>query len=114
MHSGPGGMPLSAIHTHSMMPHPPSIAHLARGGMADGQMPKMVHPHEWANRHVPNGIPIIVAGGEYLLGPEQVKHIGDGDLTRGHDKLDQFVLEARRRNVKTTANLPGPKKGNQK
>src|ERR1700733_3318070 len=114
MSTGPGGLPLSHMVTHSTMPHPPSVAHLAHGGMADGQMPRMVHPREWANRDVPNGIPVIVAGGEYILSPDQVRHIGDGDLTRGHDKLDQLVLHARARNVRATAKLPGPKKGNER
>ena len=109
MHSGPGGIPLSPMHARSTIPHPPSVAHLASGGMAGGKMPRMVHPHEWANRQVPDGIPVMVAGGEYILGPDDVKHIGDGDITRGHDKLDQFVLHARSKNLRATAKLPGPK-----
>lgn len=113
LHSGPGGMPLSSIHARNTIPHPPSISHLASGGLADGQLPRMIHPHEWANRHVPNGIPVMVAGGEYILSPEDVRHIGDGDVTRGHDKLDQFVLHARARNLKATAKLPGPKGANE-
>lgn len=114
MHTGPGGIPLSHLVAHSTMPHPPSIGHLARGGLADGAMPCMVHPHEWAHRDVPNGIKVIVAGGEYILNPAQVTHIGDGDLTRGHDKLDQFVLHARAKNVRATARLPGPKGAHEK
>jgi hypothetical protein len=109
MHTGPGGIPLSPMHARSTIPHPPSVAHLASGGMAGGKMPRMVHPHEWANRQVPDGIPVMVAGGEYILGPDDVKHIGDGDITRGHDKLDQFVLHARSKNLRATAKLPGPK-----
>lgn len=113
MHTGPGGLPLSHATIHSTIPHPPSVGHLAHGGMADGAMPRMVHPHEWATREVPGGIPVIVAGGEFIYGPDDVRHIGDGDLTRGHDKLDQFVLHARAKNVRQTAKLPGPKKGNE-
>ena len=114
MHTGPGGIPLSPMHARSTIPHPPSVAHLASGGMAGGKMPRMVHPHEWANRQVPDGIPVMVAGGEYILGPDDVKHIGDGDITRGHDKLDQFVLHARSKSLRATAKLPGPKGATEK
>jgi hypothetical protein len=54
-------------------------------------------------------IPIIAAGGEFVVPPEAVMSIGDGDLARGHDALDHFVKMIRKRNIKTLRNLPGPK-----
>jgi hypothetical protein len=65
--------------------------HLAAGGEADA-------------------VPIVAAGGEYVLSPEQVKIAGDGDLEMGHRVLDEFVVRSRKNLVKTLKNLPGPKK----
>jgi len=56
------------------------------------------------------GVPIVAAGGEYVLHPDQVREIGGGDLDRGHQVLDAFVKKVRAENIKTLKNLPGPKK----
>lgn len=55
-------------------------------------------------------IPIVIAGGEYVVPPELVKMLGGGDIKRGHDILDQFVLHIRKKTVKTLKKLPGPVK----
>jgi hypothetical protein len=58
----------------------------------------------------PNPVPIIAAGGEYVIHPEDVRWLGDGDVDRGHKKLDDFVNKMRAKTIKTLKNLPGPKK----
>jgi len=68
---------------------------LATGGGADGE---------------DQGVPIVAAGGEYVLSPDQVRLAGNGDLDVGHKVLDEFVKRSRRELVKTLKNLPGPKK----
>lgn len=55
-------------------------------------------------------VPIIAAGGEYVISPEQVMHVGKGDLDTGHRVLDEFVKRMRAETVKTLKSLPGPKK----
>lgn len=55
-------------------------------------------------------VPIIAAGGEYVLSPEQVMHVGQGDLDTGHRVLDEFVKRMRSETVKTLKALPGPKR----
>lgn len=55
-------------------------------------------------------VPIVAAGGEYVLSPEEVMWAGDGDLDVGHKVLDEFVKRKRAETVKTLKNLPGPKK----
>lgn len=55
-------------------------------------------------------VPIVAAGGEYVITPEQVKWVGNGDLDLGHSVLDDFVVQQRAKTVKTLKNLPGPKK----
>jgi hypothetical protein len=51
-----------------------------------------------------------VAGGEYLLPPEVAVRLGGGDISHGHDILDQFVLQSRQKIVDETSRLKGPKK----
>ena len=55
-------------------------------------------------------VPIVAAGGEYVLSPDQVKMVGEGDLETGHRVLDEFVKRYRAKTIKTLKNLPGPKK----
>lgn len=56
------------------------------------------------------GVPIVAAGGEYVIPPEDVVHIGGGDLDHGHKILDAFVKKMRQRTIKTLQGLPGPRK----
>lgn len=53
-------------------------------------------------------IPIIAAGGEFVVTPAQVAAIGSGDMEAGHDELDRFVKGVRKELVKTLQKLPGP------
>ena len=54
---------------------------------------------------------VIVAGGEYIITPENVRdRVGGGDIDRGHKNLDDFILRYREMTVQTLKNLPGPKK----
>jgi len=54
-------------------------------------------------------VPIVAAGGEYVLSPEQVMRAGNGDLDRGHRVLDDFVKRKRAETIKTLKALPGPR-----
>lgn len=55
-------------------------------------------------------VPVVVAGGEYVISPEDVTHLGEGDLDAGHRILDSFVVKMRKKTVDTLKKLPGPKK----
>lgn len=55
-------------------------------------------------------VPIIAAGGEYIISPDVVKDIGHGDMKAGHDVLDKFVLKVRKHHITTLKKLPAPKK----
>ena len=55
-------------------------------------------------------VPIVAAGGEYVIHPRHVVHIGNGSLEDGHKILDEFVNRFRAKTVKTLKNLPPPKK----
>lgn len=54
--------------------------------------------------------PIVAAGGEYVIHPEDVRRIGGGDLDAGHRELDRFVKMYRKHLIETLKKLPGPKK----
>jgi hypothetical protein len=56
------------------------------------------------------GVPIVAAGGEYVLSPDQVRAAGHGDADLGTEVLDEFVKRSRARNIKTLQRLPGPAK----
>jgi hypothetical protein len=55
-------------------------------------------------------VPIVAAGGEYVITPQEVEAIGQDDLDRGHKALDSFIKKMRAKTVQTLRNLPGPKK----
>lgn len=57
-----------------------------------------------------NPVPVIVAGGEYVIPPDVVEEIGSGDMTKGHSILDDFVKSHRKRTVKHLKSLPEPAK----
>ncbi len=69
-------------------------------------------PHaKGGEAHDDNGaVPIVAAGGEVVLSPEQVRFAGDGDLDLGHRVLDEYVKRVRGELVKTLKNLPGPRR----
>lgn len=60
--------------------------------------------------HVGNPVPIVAAGGEYVLSPDEVVWAGGGDLDTGHRALDEWVKATRAELIKTLQKLPGPKK----
>ena len=90
-----GGTPYgggSGPYGQSGGPYGAEMEHRAMGGEADG------------------GVPIVAAGGEYVLSPHQVVEAGEGDLDIGHKVLDEWVKRMRKQTIKTLSTLPGPKK----
>lgn len=55
-------------------------------------------------------VPIVAAGGEFVIHPRDVRWIGKGSLDDGHKILDHFVKMFRAKTIKTLESLPGPKK----
>ncbi len=54
-------------------------------------------------------VPIIAAGGEYVIHPETVTEIGHGNMEAGHKVLDKFVLTVRKNHIGTLKGLKPPK-----
>lgn len=55
-------------------------------------------------------VPIIAAGGEFVISPSDVRKVGSGDLDRGHRVLDAWIKRMRKDQIKTLKALPGPAK----
>ena len=72
-----------------------------------GQQHIMVVIFETANG---KRIPIVAAGGEYIVSPDVVVSIGDGDAEKGHRILDRMVRDTRASTAKRLTKLPGPKR----
>ena len=66
-------------------------------------------PHRSEGGEV-DAVPIVAAGGEYVIPPDDVLHIGNGSLDHGHKVLDAFVKKMRKKTIRTLQSLPGPKK----
>jgi hypothetical protein len=57
-----------------------------------------------------DGVPIITAGGEFLVDPETVAAMGGGDPKKGHEILDRMVATIRKQIISQLKKLPGPVK----
>lgn len=53
-------------------------------------------------------VPIMASDGEFVIDPAMVAEIGGGDPNYGHDVLDQWILNARRKAIETMQNLAPP------
>lgn len=95
---GPYGMNIQRSHggTSTKMTRASSLTKTNKMGFAEG------------GETAPT--PIIAAGGEYILSPDQVARIGGGDIDAGHKILDQFVLQVRKKHIDTLKSLKPPKK----
>ena len=67
-------------------------------------------PHKAAGGATTKPVPIVAAGGEYVIHPRDVARMGRGSLDDGHKILDEFVKQFRAKTVKTLERLPGPSK----
>lgn len=103
--SGPYGMATPRIHSGRGYPKGMSLRpqRIPRGTFAEGG-----DIEGGEEEHSPT--PIIAAGGEYVIPPEVVKALGNGDIGKGHRLLDAFVLHTRREHIKTLKKLKPPKK----
>lgn len=94
-HEGPFGIGKNPSIKHGAgVPKPPGMKKMrADGGQVDEP-----------------GIEVMTAGGEYVLSPDQVAAVGNGDHSHGHRILDSWVLANRKNHIKTLRNLDPPAK----
>lgn len=77
--------------------------------MASGGRIKNPHVVSIGMRHRKNPVPILAAGGEYVVPFNKVAMIGNGNVRKGHAILDRMVRHVRRSVAKRMLKLPGPK-----
>src|SRR5882724_5804084 len=65
--------------------------------------------HKFAEGGETDHVPIVAAGGEFIIHPDVVKEVGHGDIAKGHQVLDKFVLHTRAQHIKTLRKLKPPK-----
>jgi len=87
-----------------------SMPYGQKGGPYGAELPHKAGGGPMDSDDTGQAVPIVAAGGEYVLTPDEVKWAGNGDLDRGHDVLDDFVVLHRKKTIKTLKNLPGPKR----
>lgn len=92
-----GGTPYGGGKTPYGQSGGPYGSHMAGGGSTDDD------EHD-------SGVPIVAAGGEYVIDPSGVRFAGNGDLEAGHRVLDDFVKTMRAKIIKTMDKLPGPRR----
>lgn len=85
--------------------------HSASGGGFGGAKNSFMNKFsKGGNVHGHKMVPIITAGGEYHILPQDVQKLGNGHMQSGHKVLDHFVKTVREKTIKEMKNLPGPKK----
>lgn len=57
-----------------------------------------------------SGVPIVAAGGEWVIPPHHVEQIGAGDMDRGHRVLDDFVLKIRKEQIGKLQKMAPPRR----
>lgn len=84
-------------------PHPPAAPHLPSA-------PKSIFRAGGVVDRGGDGVEIMGASGEYVIDPEEVREIGDGNIHHGHDVLDEWVKRVKQDQISTLRKLPGPAK----
>lgn len=87
----------------------PGIPSFMMNGIGAKSLPEMPKKKAGGGA-VMEAVPVVLAGGEYVIHPQHVERIGSGDMDKGHEILDAFVKGMRAKTVKTLQKLPGPKK----
>jgi len=118
-HVGPIHSPVAGRTDHLPM-HVPSgsyvipadiISAMGEGNtMAGFKVANQIFGEQPSGRSDGEAVPIVAAGGEYVIHPENVANLAKGDLDHGHRILDSFVKKMRAKTVATLKALPPPKK----
>jgi hypothetical protein len=68
-------------------------------------------PQDPRNFAAGGNVPILAAGGEYMVAPEDVARIGGGNVDQGHRILNALVTQVRSGAIKRLRSLPPPSRG---
>lgn len=100
--TGPHGTPLEPTgkprSRYSEAPPPPHVYSQEKSSTI----------YDRGGRRDPGTVDCLLAGGEFIVTPEQVAALGHGDIKRGHRILDEFVVRSRKKIIDQMKKLPGP------
>lgn len=100
---GPYGSGAGAIHTGHSMPK----------GMAAPKMQQVMASRGGAQQkhhHIGKPVPVNLAGGEFIVPPENLMATVHPNLDTAHRIMDKWVVNERKKLRKTLGKLPGPVK----
>jgi len=113
-HHGPGrtdDTPLD-VKAESFVIPADVVSGLGQGNTEAGlRILERMFPDKGIERRDGGAVPIIAAGGEFVVPPEHVARAGGGDIKKGHEVLREFVKKARSETIRTLKKLPGPARG---
>ena len=90
-----------------------SKPYMEHGAMPYGAAPYGASSGPYGSKLATGGsapVEIVAAGGEYVIDPDDVTRLGEGDIDHGHEILDHFVTGYRKKTIDTLKKLPGPKR----
>jgi hypothetical protein len=108
-HSGPGRTDdlNVSVPSESFVVPADAVSAIGQGNTENGfrALEKMFPPsaHPGAGK-----VPIVAAGGEFVVHPFHVKRVGGGDMKSGHKALADFVAIVRDKAIKKLKKLPKP------
>ena len=95
---GPYGVSPMKMGHGAGLPKPPRPMSIADAGGARGEK-------------VGTPVDVVTAGGEFVAPPEAImKVLGTTDMKHAHHVLDKWVLDVRKKHIKTLRSLPPPAK----
>jgi hypothetical protein len=115
---GPYGAPSPPLRTGKGVgiPKPPPMHFQPPNFYPQGmsaENPALADPrqkHGGAARGPGPAVPINASGGEFVIDPQEVARIGDGNIDKGHLVLDKWLVLLKKEAAKTLQQLPGPAK----
>lgn len=101
-------------HLQEMGPHGiRKLAHAAKGAkdiLKKHSLKRALGGAAKNQENVGQPTPVVTAGGEHVMTPQEVQIVGDGDVELGHRLLDNWVVSNRKNHIKTLQGLAPPAK----
>ncbi len=85
------------------------VAALGQGNSTKGmEVLARMFPPDKAEAIKGRAVKIMASDGEFIVTPSNVLKKGNGNIEKGHEVLDHFIVHTRKRNIQHLKNLPGP------
>ena len=107
--NGGAAMPRISLEPRLIVPKPHLVPTMKSSGFPQGsKMPSIAKPK--ANGFAQGGqVPVKLSHGEFSVEPEDVAAVmGHGDLEKGHEALDRWIVGKRKQCITKLRSLPNP------